>query len=139
MFLQVEETTTAVFTGTLSTTEDREALRSNGFVHVLGLRAHHSVDRHRTRDDYVIGAKLSADEVGKWDTNNGKIVLITTGGEVWLRATIGSLDIILGLCKRLCPKGKGAFVPLSSGEEVSNHNLLKRVVNPYDNLNVPAR
>ena len=98
-------------------------LQTAGFVHVTGLKAWRIGG-----DSYEIQACKK--DLGHWDCNNGKMVLVLTDGEVWLGAGILPQSLHMDL---YCPNGsKGTFVPCSNGEEIDTHSLLRRVVNPYD-------
>ena len=103
-----------------------EELRAMGFVHVTGMMTY---DAGGTREGYRIEADKSG--LGRWDYNNGKTVVVTVDGEVWLRA---GGDYGIGLPNpyaKFCPRGSGAFVPCSNGEQVAMHQLLQRVADPY--------
>lgn len=104
-------------------------LMSKGFVHITGLETFR-LGFLMGEDNEVIQASLS--HCGKWDTNNGLMVAITEDGEVWLRAGYLSREASteIGLF-RICPEGKGAFVPCSNGEHILGHWLLKRIADPY--------
>lgn len=132
MFVRNEEY--GVFTGTPTNGPTRKILRDAGFVHVTGLR-YFALDPLDT-DDHFIGEQLRPDELGRWDSNNGMTVLVTEGGEVWLKA--GFISASSQVIKELAPKGCGAFVPLSNGEHVSQHDLLRRMHEPNYQLAVPA-
>lgn len=128
MYLEINNTS-RVFTGTPTSEERRKALTDAGFVHVTGL----STYTHAWKREYVIGEKLTTEDVGKWDSHNGMMVLITNGGEVWLRAAPNS-EKIRGVLKAFAPNGQGAFVPLSNGEVIEAHEILTRIVDPYSGL-----
>lgn len=111
---------------TLTQKEIAQHLRGAGFVHVTGLPYR---DLWREDGSPVEGRiKPVRSQCGRWDYNNGKTVVVTTGGEVWLSAgeAIGDLRI-----SDICPKGLGAFVPMSNSDEIDPHSLLHRVRDPY--------
>jgi hypothetical protein len=124
-----------VFTGKKSLPAVVEELREAGFVHVTGI----STLCSRDSDGYLIGSRLNPQDFGKWDHNNGTVVLVTEGGEVWLAADSGGSAgrALEEMAKRHAPKGQGAYVPLSNGERVSAHDLLRRVASPYFGLAMP--
>ncbi len=115
------------FHGTSTSTAEREVLRLVGFVHVTGLKVLHDGWQ---RELYIIGEKLTPNDLGKHGYNNGKTVIVTTGGEVWLKAGSAQVDIL----QRFCPNGSGAFVPLSNGESVPLHDILARFANSNHSL-----
>lgn len=106
-----------------SDTQTRETLAKAGFVHITGLTEHHILGA-----EAVIGNDLPARELGKWDQNNGKMVIITEGGEVWLAVASGSLPE--NFLRTVCPNGRGAYVPCSNGETIDFNTLLSRIANP---------
>ncbi len=97
-------------------------LRQFGYIHVTGLPA------RRSEMQYTI--RPSANDLGKWNWNNGMVVAVTESGEVWLRTMsemgVSEKEAILDLC----PRGVGATVPCSNGEAVPSHMLMSRNVNP---------
>ena len=122
-----------IFIGTPTNLQTRKILRDAGFVHVTGLATYN----HSTDDFYIIGEKLTEEELGRCDSNNGLTVLVTEGGEVWLKAgppASWDSQVIV----ELAPNGRGAFVPLSNGEQVSPYDLLHRINDPSYNIFVPA-
>lgn len=122
------------FKGTPSTAEERAALQQHGFVHITGLRTYNI----QTREvEYVVGEDTLTCRPGTWGENNNKVAIITTGGEVWIRA--GQMtDTIQTLRNRLCPNGGEAFVPLSNVETASAEDILRRVADPNYELAVRA-
>jgi hypothetical protein len=132
MFTRIENQ--IVFNGTPTNVEERKVLRDAGFVHVTGLRYHslHSVE-HKT---YFIGEQLRSGELGRWCSNNGLTVIVTVGGEVWLKAGHASSDS--QAISEFAPHGNGAFVPLSNGEQISHIDLMFRFDNPNYDILVPA-
>ena len=126
------------FSGRATSAEERKLLREAGFVHATGLSVSYgpSILLSPKEDGYIIGEKLTIDQVGKWDYNNGITVIVTTGGEVWISATLPKSNLIARqeALNRLCPHGKGAFVPLSNGETISAHVILERVADPNHGL-----
>lgn len=133
MYLAMNDT--PVFLGTATSASARQQLRDAGFVHVTGLPVY---DWQTKELAYHIGERLSEDQLGKWDQNNSLIVLVTTGGEVWLRAANNDFESIRAVVEDFAPNGKGAFVPLSNGEKVSTFQLLQRMANPNSGLAVQA-
>jgi hypothetical protein len=125
----------SVFYGTPTTPAERKMLHDAGFVHVTGL----TVQPPHNAESYVIGERLTPANHGKWDQNNSKIVVVTTGGEVWLRA--GGAEgpaCVEEVKKQLAPNGRGAFVPLSNGETVEQYHLFCRVADPNHGFVVQA-
>ena len=92
-----------------------------GFVNVTGL----PTQSMPNEPGEPIQAQRS--QLGKHDYNNGKMVVVTEDGEVWLRG--GHLDP--SLLGDICPKGNGAFVPCTNGESINGSYLLERVANPF--------
>lgn len=107
------------------TTEDqREKLAIAGFVHVTGLTAFGLGE-----EKSVIGENLPARSLGKFDSNNGKVVVVTIGGEVWLGSTMQNPHRAK-LVIEFCPNGRGAHVPCSNGEQLGMNDVLNRLANP---------
>lgn len=96
-------------------------LQAARFVHVTGLPN----SNYEPNGDGHVTIQAHRAHLGHHDYNNGKTVVITEDGEIWLRAGSGSVD------SRWCPNGVGAYVPCSNGEEVPTHLLLERVLDPY--------
>jgi hypothetical protein len=95
-----------------------------GFVHVTGLPTYNF-----GRPQYVIQATM--DQLARFDYNNGKGVIVTVDGEVWL--AVGS-QLSTDVTNKYAGRS-GAIVPCSNGEEVPMHLLLERVANPYSDCN----
>lgn len=127
----VSISTKVEFLGEATSAEERLILSLNGFVHVTGLQY---FDGKTQESLGFIGEQTLDNELGCWGRNNGKQVIVTMGGEIWLRSEISIHLIEEGLFARFCPNHEGAFVPLSNGEYVSLHNLLSRVANPSYNI-----
>ena len=102
----------------------RAKLALFGFVRVDGMPVPEL--RHRI-DDRMYAAHH---ELGRHGYNNGKIVIVTPGGEVWLAVLHGDHHRYQELYDELCPNGKGALVPLSEGEQVDSDHLLQRLSDP---------
>lgn len=129
--------------------ERAKELMAAGFVHVTGLPTINQHDlavylcrtaevavlkRYKIVEDgvepnypeeHVIQASKCS--LGHCDYNNGKTVIVTGDGEVWL--AVGGARGSDVRCKYALVQG--AFVPCSNGEEVPMHLLLERVANPY--------
>lgn len=101
-------------------------LRQAGFVHITGL----PVQASYALDDEEVRAQADVRHLGHWDQNNSKTVLVTETGEVWLAS--GYDQEVVVLARKICPKGTGAFVPLSNGESIDSSLLLMRVRDPYN-------
>lgn len=117
----------------LKTTEGEQwLLRECGFIHVTGLRTHNHA--HPGDKGYRIGENVPLRQAGRWDSNNGKMVIITIHGEVWLAVADRGGPVRGGTLKtlvsQLAPNGQGAYVPCSNGEEIGTHALLARAANP---------
>ncbi len=99
-----------------------------GFVHVTGL----PVNRGDNEE-----SRITADpqQLGRYDYNNGVDVMVTLDGEVWIRHASDNKATrspeFGRLREKLCPKGKGVFVPCSNGEAVPSYMILSRVSDPY--------
>jgi len=96
--------------------EMREHLRRLGFVRVDGLT-----------EIGFRGERLIAAEdrwLGRYDDNNGRTVVVTPKGEIWLA------DGVIVPKEILVPNGKGAYVPCSNGEKIAFGDLLARVADP---------
>lgn len=111
----------------LSRDEIRRLLQRTGFVHITGLPYRDLA----LKDDNGLPVEglvqPARGECGRWDQNNGKTVAVTTEGEVWLSAAM-AYDVP-GL-ETICPRGIGAFVPMSNTDVVDAHCLLQRVRDP---------
>jgi hypothetical protein len=108
--------------------ETLEELRECGFVHVTGLDTYENVG-----SVLEYGVVRAADEhLGRHDSNNGKIVIVTEDGQVWLASYGPDYQRKQMLARNLCPKGSGAFVPCSNGETIHISALLPRVSDPYN-------
>lgn len=119
------------FLGTPTAFYAREVLHRHRFVHVTGLRfvSLHVIDHSIS----YIGEDLTEKDLGKWDEKNNMTVLVTKGGEVWLKD--GKLtDECKNIVELLCPNGKGAYVPFASGEKDFRLEMLRRFNDPNYNL-----
>ncbi|MFA6587550.1 MAG: hypothetical protein WCT08_00605 [Patescibacteria group bacterium] len=114
--------------GAKTNQQERDALRRFGFVHVTGLEA------YGNHAGEYIGERLTDAKMGKWSTNNGIMVIITHGGEVWLGTTPSHLPVFIPILRALCPKGEGGFVPCSNGETLNTFLVLKRLSDPDYNI-----
>ena len=59
----------------------RAYLQKKGFVHVTGIQV------VLQGLSYHIGEKLKSDEWGRWNSYKGLTVIVTAGGEVWVRGS----------------------------------------------------
>lgn len=112
-----------------TTPEQRAKLASLGFVRVDGLICNDPIRPNDRRQ------KLMAvdGQLGRYDSNNGRVVVVSEGGEVWLAFHPGTSDFwdrFQPVTGELCPKGQGAFVPCSNGESLSWHDTMERLANP---------
>lgn len=131
--------------------ERAKDLQKAGFVHVTGLPARNghawctyvarmaeidALKRHQIISDGGVHdpkapepcvIRASRQTLGHYDHNNGKVVLVTDDGEVWL-AVGGALAG--GVHMKYATSG-GVFVPCSNGEEIGLHHILERVLDPY--------
>lgn len=106
-------------------------LQKAGCIHVTGLRIY---DGLMPRD--VIQAHK--EELGKYNIREGIMALITEDGEVWL-CDSSSFDEIKIVIKQYAPNGLGTFAPpCSYGEQMSIHQWLKRIADPFSNCNGTA-
>ncbi|MDD4082102.1 MAG: hypothetical protein PHD05_01815 [Sphaerochaetaceae bacterium] len=103
-----------------------EELRKAGFVHVTGLPVTHPGDTGQPGDEEHL-IQASCRNLGRADANNGKVVIITTEGEVWLAI---NCQATRDTATRFA-KDEGAFVPCSNGESIQMYLLLERIVDPY--------
>lgn len=110
---------TSLGVGIFSPLKDR--LRAEGFLHVTGLMA---LDRRGNCLENPIQA--GEHEFGHWCTSDGRTVVVTIEGEVWIRDGIADKDILT----EVCPKGSVAFLPCSRGETIPFHHVLGRIANP---------
>lgn len=131
----VKSQNTAVFSGTPTSNEERKVLQYAGFVHVTGLQTYDNTGKEK----YAIGELITENCLGKWSHNNGHTVVVTTGGETWLRVGDPDDGSIEEVKKMFAPNGRGAFVPCSNGEKVGESQLLARVANPNYNFVVQAK
>jgi hypothetical protein len=83
-------------------------------------------------DDEIGVIKAHEEHFGRWDSNNGKIVINTEDGQVWLAAYSPDYKRQQVLAHSLCPKGTGAFVPCSNGETIHVSPVLRRIADPYE-------
>ena len=104
--------------------EKLAALASLGFVHVTGLKVHGPMKGQEKEIE-----AMTKELVGRWDTNNGKVVLVTLDGQVWLGKGLLPNELVA----ELCPNGQGAFVPCSNGETIWLNEILDRLAYPYAN------
>lgn len=111
----------------LSRDEIRQLLQKSGFVHITGLLYHDSALMDYSGRLVQDRVKPGRYECGCWDQNNGKTVVVTTEGEVWL--STASPDDVPDL-ETICPRGRGAFVPMSNTDVVDANCLLQRVHDP---------
>ena len=116
------------FTGIKTSPDDRKRLRDNGFVHITGLGVYERPGG--TCANYNVGEKLTNQDLGKWNRNNGRMVIVTIGGEIWLSGEPTNLPQLIPLLRELCPNGQGGFVPCSNGEEIATFLFLQRSQDP---------
>lgn len=103
-----------------------ENLRKAGFVHITGLPVSHPGDTGQSGDrEHII--QTSRQSLSRADANNGKVVVITIDGEVWLAI---NCENTRNTAIRFA-KCEGAFVPCSNGETIHMSWILERLVDPY--------
>lgn len=107
-----------------TTQEVRAELQKAGFVHVTGLKLWGPTYGDRPT---IVGKDLPAKWIGRWD-QDGNLVLVTEGGEVWWAH--GSANPPEGLLYELCPHGRGANVPTSGGKWFWSDDVAARLVDP---------
>lgn len=107
----------------------RDVLQRAGFVHITGLPYY---DRWlKDENGCPVAGTIQARrcELGRWDQNNGKTVVVNQLGEVWLTAGFFGLALT-ELSSELGLVGTGAFVPCSNTDEIDMDCLLHRVADP---------
>jgi len=119
-----------VFTGTPTSKDERKVLREADFIHVTGL---HTFGVNES----LIGENLSPEWYGKWNAMGNVCVIVTEGGEVWMR-TSRLLDQVHSVLDDFCPNGSGGFVDCANGEQIATRSLLDRLRDPSFGLVVPA-
>lgn len=133
--------------------ERAKELQAAGFVHVTGLptcnyyddanracnvAAARALARHGINNGVDPDATTSIGEerytiqayrrsLGHCDYNNGKFVVVTPDGEVWLGTGAAAKTDV----HEKYVSGRGAHVPCSNGESIEMHLLLERVADPY--------
>jgi hypothetical protein len=126
---------TVVFHGKPTTPEERIVLKEAGFVHITGLGY---ANPREVGFPHLIGEELTPEkDYGKYGTSaqSGLDVIITTSGEVWLRAIMTEAEpLVSAIWKRFCPKGGLVDVPFSKRELFDIHDLLARIADPDHNL-----
>lgn len=111
-----------------TTAEQRKRLALAGMVRVDGLTAHYPALHP---DGNTIRIEVRRGDAGAWDRNNGKFVINTLDGEVWLGDDHcpETARAQWAIAQELCLAG-GAFVPCSNGEFIYTNELLHRLANP---------
>lgn len=122
--MSISQKTVLVFNGTKTNDGERARLMSAGFVHATGLACKGG------QSPGIIGAKVMKDEHGQWNVLGGMAVIVTLGGEVWLRPSHVKFDGIGSLLPEFCPNGQGGYVPCCHGEEIGMHDLMSRYIDP---------
>lgn len=115
---------------TSTTQAQRAALAVAGFVHVTGLTAWGPMEGSKSEVKVE-----NVTDLGRFQSNNGKLVMVTIGGEIWLAMSIEKPYFFAQseLGRELCPRGQGAFVPCSNGEYLHFTDMLARLADPdYD-------
>jgi hypothetical protein len=107
-----------------TTAEQRKRLALAGMVRVDGLTANHP-------DGHTSQIEVRRGEAGAWARNNGKFVINTLDGEVWLGDDHcpETARQQWKLSQELCLAG-GAWVPCSNGDYIFTNHLLRRLANP---------
>ncbi|MCX6766561.1 MAG: hypothetical protein NT170_02160 [Candidatus Moranbacteria bacterium] len=121
-----------------TTSDQRGRLMAAGFIRVDGLTPRGD-DWRKT--DGVINSE--AEQLGRYDSNNGRLVIVTEGGEVWLSLANYNLRLppdleqlrtkaLDELYREFCPRGKGVRVPCSEGGDgdLSWGSIIFRLINP---------
>ena len=81
----------------------RSLLRLIGFVHITGLP---------TTNGVLITSQVA--QRGRWDECEGKVVVVTKDGEVWIGATSDDAQIQKAeaeCLRQVCPNGRGIDFP----------------------------
>jgi hypothetical protein len=104
----------------------RDQLLNAGFIHITGLESTDALGGNPN----TITAHES--HLGKWNTNNGMFVIVTEDGQVWLANYHPDAARQDALARKLCPNGKGAYVPCSNQEIIHISALLRRISDPYE-------
>lgn len=114
---------------TPTTPEERSLLHDAGFVHVTGLRLTNwrLVD---CEEPAPIGKDLAPIDLGRYGYNAGFQVIVTLGGEVWIRHTSPEDDGRPDVLRRFCPNGGDAWVPCGNGVGIDFYDLMARFADP---------
>ena len=125
-----------------TTAFERELLKTAGFFHATGLPLKNVRGR-----EYTIGEFLPDTWRGSWHHHNGRTVIVTVGGEVWLslgdhlpRPDMTQIQSPLpAVIYKLCPnlrqpelesRNFELFVPLAYGEHINPEAVAERIKNP---------
>ncbi len=125
-----------------TTSFERQLLKLAGFFHATGLPLKNVRGR-----EYTIGEFLPETWRGSWHHHNGRTVIVTMGGEVWLslgeHMSCPDMTQIQGLLPaaiyKLCPRLRQPelgsrnfelFVPLAYGEHINPEAVVERMKNP---------
>ncbi len=100
-------------------------LQEAGFVHVTGLVRKNVL---QSKVSYILPEKSDR---GRWDEDQGSLILVTEEGRVWI-GFVSVLNGILPVINRACPKGKG--ISIRCGDEIPTQLLLMRVRDPEDDM-----
>lgn len=118
------------FAGRRSSAPERDWLRRHGFVHVTGL----TVNCQGML--YHVGCRVEVQDQGVWNAERGLTVIITGGGEVWLRAGEYLLSIEEEKFLMLSGRDFSEVPPLTAHQEFTyaHRLLLARYCDPDANI-----
>ncbi len=100
----------------------QEVLQGQKFVRIDGLRYY---------VDGVCRGIIVAGEhhLGKWDFYQGLTIVVTAGGEIWVKS--GPPPANSNLLQSYAPRGKGVYIPVGhSGIKLSTHDVQRRYEDP---------
>lgn len=114
--------------------EHLNKLRMFGFVHVTGLTAYKDQGSARSESAPIQG---SYQDAGKWNANNGMIVMVFPDCQVWLGRCVQTTwkDLRVFMEQELglrVDENKSTFVPCSNGESIHSSELFFRIADPYE-------
>ncbi len=100
-------------------------LTENGFVHITGLPTFDPIE------DAERIVQANQCELGCWNCDNDKTIVITMEGEVWLCDGHAKKDLL----RIACPRDRSVFIKCLNNESFYSFHLLKRVKDPHSDCN----